>query len=445
MRAGAEGERLMGLNGFTEWLFSALLSWMQIIYNWLWSMLASGGQNEFMPWFSDNWLKIVLILIIVGLVVDYTIYLMRWQPYHVWLTTLRRARGYVSRPFTREQPRMRYAGYRRVLEGCEGEEVGAGATGASGASGATGAARRKSAGTYEARPRTQRAAGALNVRVVERAAAQPDARPARQERSAYARRADGQRAYGNAAEEYAPVNAAREYERPASVAAEEYAPVSAAREYERPASIAAEEYAPVSATLADEPDEGMALDADGYVPETVSAPGEGEQLAFSEPPVFARSTRESAPVYGRAYQRPGQSFMPMGVESDTRPQVELPDMEGLDMLNGDGAAEEPERTARTQARAVTESLPDDTYETRRSARQTQAQRGAQRYEGAVKPTGGARRYEGAVEPTGGAQRYEGAAKPAGRAAGAAGQTAPRSISVRETGITREIDFDDEID
>ena len=438
MRAGAEGERLMGLNGFTEWLFSALLSWMQIIYNWLWSMLASGGQNEFMPWFSDNWLKIVLILIIVGLVVDYTIYLMRWQPYHVWLTTLRRARGYVSRPFTREQPRMRYAGYRRVLEGCEGEEVGAGATGAAVATGASGAARRKSAGTYEARPRTQRAAGALNVRVVERAAAQPDARPARQERSAYARRADGQRAYGNAAEEYAPVNAAREYE--------------------RPASIAAEEYAPVSATLADEHDEGMALDADGYVPETVSAPGEGEQLAFSEPPVFARSTRESAPVYGRAYQRPGQSFMPMGVESDTRPQVELPDMEGLDMLNGDGAAEELERTARTQAHSGTESLPDDTYETRRSARQTQAQRsarryegavkptgGAQRYEGAVEPTGGARRYEGAVEPAGGAQRYEGAAKSAGRAAGAAGQTAPRSISVRETGITREIDFEDEID
>ena len=229
------------------------------------------------------------------------------------------------------------------------------------------------------------------------------------------------------------------------MAAEEYAPVSATREYERPASAAAEEYAPVNATLADEPDEGMALDADGYVPETVSAPGEGEQLAFSEPPVFARSTRESAPIYGRAYQRPGQSFMPMGVESDTRPQVELPDMEGLDMLNGDGAAEEPERTARTQARAVTESLPDDTYETRRSARQTQAQRGAQRYEGAVKPTGGAQRYEGAVEPTGGAQRYEGAVEPAGHAAGAAGQTAPRSISVRETGITREIDFDDEID
>lgn len=442
----------MGLNGFTEWLFSALLSWMQIIYNWLWSMLASGGQNEFMPWFSDNWLKIVLILIIVGLVVDYTIYLMRWQPYHVWLTTLRRARGYVSRPFTREQPRMRYAGYRRVLEGCEGEEVGAVATGAAGAAGA---ARRRSAGTYEARPRTQRAAGALEVRPAERAAAQPNARPARPERSAYARRADGQHAYGNVAEEYAPESAAREYERPESIAAEEYAPVSAAREYERPASVAAEEYAPVNAMLADEPDGGMALDADGYVPETVSAPGEGEQPEFGEPPVFARSTRESAPVYGRAYQRPGQSFMPIGVESDMRPQVELPDMEGLDMLNGDDAAAEPERPTRTQARAGAESLPGDTYETRRSARQ--AQRGARRYEGAVEPTGGAQRYEGTVEPTGNAQRYEGTVEPTGNArryegtvrpagrAGAAGQTAPRSISVRETGITREIDFDDEID
>ncbi|MGN0741539.1 MAG: hypothetical protein ACI4L8_02740 [Candidatus Fimadaptatus sp.] len=438
----------MGLNGFTEWLFSALLSWMQIIYNWLWSMLASGGQNEFMPWFSDNWLKIVLILIIVGLVVDYTIYLMRWQPYHVWLTTLRRARGYVSRPFTREQPRMHYAGYRRVLEGCEGEEVGAGAAGAAGATGATGAtgaARRRSAGTYEARPRTQRAAGTLEVRPVERAAAHPNTRPARPERSAYARRADGQRAYGNVAEEYAPVSAVHEDRRPAGVAAEEYASVNVARENERPAGVAAEGYAPVSAALADEPEGGMALDADGYVPETVSAPGEGEPLEFGEPPAFARSTRESAPVYGRAYQRPGQSFMPIGVESDTRPQVELPDMEGLDMLNGHDAAAEPERPARTQACAGAESLPGDTYETRRSARQAQAQRNARRYEGAVEPTGNARRYEGAVEPTGNARRYEGTVRPAERAAGAAGQTAPRTISVRETGITREIDFDDEID
>ncbi|MGI6184666.1 MAG: hypothetical protein ACOYIH_11260, partial [Candidatus Fimadaptatus sp.] len=109
----------MGLNGFTEWLFSALLSWMQIIYNWFWSMLDSGGQNEFMPWFSDNWLKLVIILLIVGLIVDYTIYLMRWRPYHVWLTTLRRARGYVSKPFVKEQPRRQYAGYKRVLEGLD--------------------------------------------------------------------------------------------------------------------------------------------------------------------------------------------------------------------------------------------------------------------------------------------------------------------------------------
>ncbi|MGN1071079.1 MAG: hypothetical protein ACI4P5_11715, partial [Candidatus Fimadaptatus sp.] len=329
---------------------------------------------------------------------------------------------------TREQPRMRYAGYRRVLEGCEVEGAG---------TGAAGAARRRSAGTYEARPRTQRAAGALEVRPVERAAAQPNARPARPERSAYARSADGQHAYGNVAEEYAPVNAAREDR--------------------RPESIAAEEYAPVNATLADEPDGGMALDADGYVPETVSAPVEGEQLAFSEPPVFARSMRESAPVYGRAYQRPGQSFMPIGVESDTRPQVELPDMEGLDMLNGDDAAAEPERPTRTQARAGAESLRGDAYEARRSARQTQARRSARRYEGTVKPAGGAQRYEGTVEPAGGAQRYEGTVSPAGGAqryegtvspagrAGAAGQTAPRAISVRETGITREIDFDDEID
>ena len=82
----------MKLNGFTQWIFSVLLSWMRLVYNWFWSMLATGGQNRFMPWFVSAWLPVVIVLILLGIAIDYTIYLKRWKPDHIWIVTLERAR-----------------------------------------------------------------------------------------------------------------------------------------------------------------------------------------------------------------------------------------------------------------------------------------------------------------------------------------------------------------
>ena len=413
----------MGLNGFTEWLFSALLSWMQIIYNWFWSMLASGGQNEFMPWFSDNWIKIVLILLAAGLIIDYTIYLMRWQPYHIWLTALRRARGYVSRPFAKETAKPHYAGYRRVLEDVEGAQP------APGSARSPERTAHERVRVYEAEPVQQPPAAARDDSAFKRPLVRPpqDARPASD----------------------------RQYMRPESA----------------PAPVATDSAFAYEDDFADDYAPDTALDAEGYVPESVIAPpapdaDKYDEPMFSAPPTFARSARETAPVYGRVYQSPGQPILPLGMDEDERrPQVELP---GMDVPGAaqDAAADAPVQAERV-APAAAEPAPQpvqvepvqavkpapvqpvrptqkpvaskpaparrptpDGYKSRRARAQSAAAAQSVEAELQAQPK--------PIQPARPAQPVNPAQPP--RPA----QSAPRSISVRETGATRDMDFDDDM-
>lgn len=437
----------MGLNGFTEWLFSALLSWMQIIYNWFWSMLASGGQNEFMPWFSDNWIKIVLILLAAGLIIDYTIYLMRWQPYHIWLTALRRARGYVSRPFAKETAKPHYAGYRRVLEDVEGAQP------APGSARAPERTAHERVRVYEAEPVKQPSAAARDdsASAFKRPLVRPpqDARPASD----------------------------RQYMRPESA----------------PAPVATDSAFAYEDDFADDYAPDTALDAEGYVPESVIAPpapdaDKYDEPMFSAPPTFARSARETAPVYGRVYQSPGQPILPLGMDEDERrPQVELPGMDvpGAVQDAAAGAPVQAERVAPvavepapqpvqvepvqavkpapaavepasqpvqvepvqavkpapvqpvrpTQKPVASKPAParrptPDGYKSRRARAQSAAAAQSVEAELQAQPK--------SIQPARPAQPVNPAQPP--RPA----QSAPRSISVRETGATRDMDFDDDM-
>ena len=333
----------MSLNGFTGWLFSALLSWMQIIYNWLWSMLASGGQNEFMPWFSDNWARIALILIVAGLIIDYTVYLMRWQPYHIWLNTLRRARGAVMRPFKKEQPKQHYAGYRRVLEGADEMPRTARAPRQD----------QRPVRTYEAAPvEAQRRTQAQSARPAQPARQMPtqNARPVQAQPTYNAqpartaqptRAAQGERGriimqsetHVWPARESAPAaRNAREnvqtYEaRPVAVRPANAQPavaVQPVRQKQTMQSVRpAQSARPVQSAQPIQNDvRSTALDAEGYVPESVQS---ADEPLFSAPPEFARSS--AAPVYGRVYQGAHQPILPLGVDPESsRPQMQLPEL-----------------------------------------------------------------------------------------------------------------------
>lgn len=75
---------------FAGTLFRMLLGWVQTAAAWVWSLTTNADATSWLRWLVDNWLPLVLFLCIGGLVVDFVVYLIRWQPYRMWGRFLRR-------------------------------------------------------------------------------------------------------------------------------------------------------------------------------------------------------------------------------------------------------------------------------------------------------------------------------------------------------------------
>ena len=75
---------------FANTLFSVLLGWVQTAASWLWGLISAPEGSGWLRWLLDNWLPLVLILCAIGVVIDFLVYLLRWQPYRVWARFLRR-------------------------------------------------------------------------------------------------------------------------------------------------------------------------------------------------------------------------------------------------------------------------------------------------------------------------------------------------------------------
>lgn len=65
-------------------LFSLLLGWIRGTAQWLWSIITSDSNGGLIGWMVRNWLPLVILLCIFGMVADFVVYLLRWQPYRVW-------------------------------------------------------------------------------------------------------------------------------------------------------------------------------------------------------------------------------------------------------------------------------------------------------------------------------------------------------------------------
>lgn len=70
-------------------LFNALMSWVRALVSSLWALVSS-EQTTMLEFLGKNWIMIALVLIAFGLVVDWLIWLVRWQPYHLWARRIRR-------------------------------------------------------------------------------------------------------------------------------------------------------------------------------------------------------------------------------------------------------------------------------------------------------------------------------------------------------------------
>ena len=70
---------------FAQGLIEVMLSWMRLVALWVWNFFQADMANGFLSWFADHWKSLALTLIVVGLVIDWLIWMIRWRPYWLWL------------------------------------------------------------------------------------------------------------------------------------------------------------------------------------------------------------------------------------------------------------------------------------------------------------------------------------------------------------------------
>ena len=70
-------------------LFTVLLSWVRALVDSLWAIL-SAEHTTILEFLGKNWMLIALVIIAAGLVIDWLVWLVRWQPYHLWALRVRR-------------------------------------------------------------------------------------------------------------------------------------------------------------------------------------------------------------------------------------------------------------------------------------------------------------------------------------------------------------------
>lgn len=75
----------MTQTGYSNAIVNVLLGWLKGLANWvlkLFNLAGSGGSP--LLWLSQNWLKLLVLLLIVGVAMDWLVWMIRWRPYWVW-------------------------------------------------------------------------------------------------------------------------------------------------------------------------------------------------------------------------------------------------------------------------------------------------------------------------------------------------------------------------
>jgi hypothetical protein len=103
------------MRGFTQTLVNTMFGWIRILVEGIWDLLFSNETKTWLQWVADNWMTLVVFLCFCGVVLDYLVWFLRWRPYYVWASSLRRMRRFfgggknrkdeqVSRAPKRQQP-----------------------------------------------------------------------------------------------------------------------------------------------------------------------------------------------------------------------------------------------------------------------------------------------------------------------------------------------------
>ena len=76
----------MTIRGYSNAIVDVMLGWLKGLANWVLRLFNLAGSVSTSPllWLSQNWLKLLIFFLVLGIVLDRLIWLIRWRPYWVW-------------------------------------------------------------------------------------------------------------------------------------------------------------------------------------------------------------------------------------------------------------------------------------------------------------------------------------------------------------------------
>ncbi|MBR5301540.1 MAG: hypothetical protein IKU38_01735 [Clostridia bacterium] len=74
---------------FADSLFTVLMSWVRGLVNAIWALFTA-EHTTLLEFLGKNWMVLAAVMIVAGLVIDWVVWLLRWQPYHLWAQRARR-------------------------------------------------------------------------------------------------------------------------------------------------------------------------------------------------------------------------------------------------------------------------------------------------------------------------------------------------------------------
>ena len=74
----------MTQTGYTNAIVNAMLGWLKGFASWVLKLFNLSAGFSPLRFLADNWLKILIILLIVGVAMDLLVWLIRWRPHWVW-------------------------------------------------------------------------------------------------------------------------------------------------------------------------------------------------------------------------------------------------------------------------------------------------------------------------------------------------------------------------
>ena len=73
--------------------YAALRGFLHGLSDRVWAFIRGGGSNAgVFSWLAAHWIEVIVFMVIVGVLADWFIWIVRWRPYLLWFSNLRRRR-----------------------------------------------------------------------------------------------------------------------------------------------------------------------------------------------------------------------------------------------------------------------------------------------------------------------------------------------------------------